>query len=321
MNLLKNMRTAWINPAQVNFQNLTFSVPSFDVLEPLKASVEQVGILNPPVVKSDENTVFIPILGRRRLQVAATLKFESVEVRIADSSLNNEDGYLMAFWDNLARIKQNPAVKANAIKRLLELFPRETIAKNILPFIETPARGPKLERLRKIGGLENDILEAMSNGRIQEKSAILFAELPPNDRQSLFKVVCNLGLNSNKAFEIISGLFDLSIFWKKPITDLLSDSDAVRILDDPVLSAQEKASEFRDLLKSWKYPYVHEKQMGFEGWAREINPADYIRLRPAQSFEDDSVSIEIRLDSRTEAEKFLTVIDQYKKETAGKAND
>ena len=172
------MRTAWIKPAQVSFQNLMFWVPSFEVLEPLKASMEQVGILNSPVVKSDGNNIFIPILGRRRLQVAAALKFDSVEVRITDASLNDEDGYLIAFWDNLARIKQDPAVKAHTIKRLVELFPRETIAKNILPFIDTPARGPKLERLRKIGGLENDILEAVSNGRIQEKSAILFAELP-----------------------------------------------------------------------------------------------------------------------------------------------
>ena len=92
-------------------------------------------------------------------------------------------------------------------------------------------------------------------------------------------------------------------------------------MDDPVLSAQEKASEFRDLLKSWKYPYVYEKQMGFEGWAKEIHPPPNVSLRPAQSFEDDSVTIEIRLDSRTEAEKFLTVIDQYKKGTPGKAND
>ncbi len=321
MNLLKNMRTAWIKPAQVNFQNLMFWVPSFEVLEPLRASIEQVGILNPPVVKSDEYNIFIPILGRRRLQIAATFKFESVEVRIADSSLNDGDGYLMAFWDNLGRINQDPAVKAHTIKRLLELFPRETIAKNTLPFIDTPARGPKLERLRKIGGLENNILEAVSNGKIQEKSAILFAELPLNERQSLFKLVCNLGLNSNKAFEIISSLFDLSILWKKPVTGLLSDPDAVSILDDPVLSAQEKASEFRDLLKSWKYPYVYEKQMGFEGWAKEIHPPDNVRMRPAQSFEDDSVTVEIRLDSRTEAEKFLTVIDQYKKGTPGKAND
>ncbi len=321
MNLLKNMRTAWIKPAQVNFQNLMFWVPSFEVLEPLRASIEQVGILNPPVVKSDEYNIFIPILGRRRLQVAAALKFESVEVRIADSSLNDDDEYLMAFWDNLGRIKQDPAVKAHAIKRLLELFPREILAKNILPFIDTPPRGPKLERLRKIGGLENNILEAISDGKIQEKSAILFAELPLNERQSLFKLVCNLGLNSNKAFEIISSLFDLSILWKKPVTDLLSDPDAVRILDDPVLSAQEKASEFRDLLRSWKHPYIYEKQKGFEGWAREIHPPENVRMRPAQSFEDDSVSIEIRLDSRAEAEKFLTVIDQYKKETPGKAND
>ena len=176
--------------------------------------------------KSDEYNIFIPILGRRRLQIAATFKFESVEVRIADSSLNDGDGYLMAFWDNLGRINQDPAVKAHTIKRLLELFPHETIAKNTLPFIDTPS--DRNLNNSKIGGLENDILEAVSNGRIQEKSAILFAELPLNDRQSLFKVVCNLGLNSNKAFEIISGLFDLSILWKKPVADLLSDPDAVR---------------------------------------------------------------------------------------------
>ena len=120
----------------------------------------------------------IPVLGRRRIEAAAKLDIRSIEVRVFSPSLSDENAFLMAFWDNLDRIKRAAGVRSYVIKRLLELIPREILAEKVLPVLDVPRKGPKLERLRKIGGLKLEILEALSSGRIQEKTAALLAEMP-----------------------------------------------------------------------------------------------------------------------------------------------
>ena len=80
-------------------------------------------------------------------------------------------------------------MRAYVVKRLFELIPRETLAKKIFPFLDVSSKGPKLERLRRIGGLETPLLSALSKGRLQEKSAGILSELPGVQRLSLMKLI------------------------------------------------------------------------------------------------------------------------------------
>ena len=79
-----DIRTTTVNQSQIDLENMDFHIPSFEPLDPLVASIEQVGILHPPVVKETEGHRFIPVLGRRRLEAVFALKAHSLEVRVVD---------------------------------------------------------------------------------------------------------------------------------------------------------------------------------------------------------------------------------------------
>jgi len=302
-----NIRTINISPNQVDLRNTDFHVPSFDPLDPLIASIEQVGTLHPPVVKETSSHCFIPVLGRRRLEALSSLKWDHFEVRIINPAQPDNETLIMVFWDNLERIKTDVAVRAYMVKRLMELIPIEMLAKKIFPYIDAPSKGPKLEKLSKIGGLERPILGALSNGRIQEKSAAILSELPDNQRLTLLRLVYDLDLNANKAFEIISNLFDLSIYRREPVTDFLARPEAFEILNNQNLTTQEKTSQFRNLIRRWVFPELTQNRDVFDKWVQQVSPPRNVTLRHAQSFEDDSVTIEIRLDSRSKAKDFLAL--------------
>ncbi len=311
MNSQINIRTKIIDPSQLDLDNIDFHVPSFEPLDPLVASIEQVGVIHPPVVKETAGHRFIPVLGRRRLEAVCALKARSFAVRVVDPMQMKGQTFIMAFWDNLERIKRDPAVRAYVVKRLLELVPRETLAKKVFPFLDISSKGPKLEKLRKIGGLETSLLDALSRGRLQEKSAAILSELPYDQRLPLVKLIGKLGLNANKAFEVISQLFNLSIYLGQPITDLLGRPEVDEILNDHHLTVAEKVAQFRKLITRWAFPDITENWRIFERWVQDVRPPRNVSLRPGQSFEDESVTIEIRLDSRSRAEDFLNVIREF----------
>jgi hypothetical protein len=306
-----DIRTITVNQSEIDLENMDFHVPSFESLDPLVASIEQVGILHPPVVKRIAERRFIPVLGRRRLEAVFELKAHSLEVRVVDPSQTCDQTFIMAFWDNLERIKRDISVKAYVVKKLFELVPRDTLAKKIFPFLDVSSKGPKLERLKRIGGLERPLLSALSSGRLQEKSAAILSELPGVQRLSLMKLISGLGLNANKAFEVISHLFDLSIYLGEPITDMLSRPETEEIINDSRLTVTEKASQFRNLITKWAFPDITENRQVFDNWVQDIRPPRNVTLRPGQSFEDDSVTIEIRLDSRSKAEDFLNLTREF----------
>ncbi len=306
-----NIGTTTVSQSQLDLENMDFHVPTFESLDPLVASIEQIGVLHPPVVKETADHCFIPVLGRRRLEAVSVLKAHSFEVRVVDPMQTDDQTFIMAFWDNLERIKRDPAVRAYVVKRLLELIPRETLAKTIFPFLDISSKGPKLEKLRKIGGLETSLLAALSRGRLQEKSAGILSELPGDQRISLMKLIDELGFNANKAFEVISHLFDLSIYLGEPITNLLARPEADQIINDYHLTVTEKASQFRNLITRWAFPDITENRRIFDKWVQDIRPPRNVTLRPGQSFEDESVTIEIRLDSRSRAKDFLNLTCEF----------
>ncbi len=136
----------------------------------------------------------------------------SVEVRIISDSMPEEDGFLMAFWDNVSHRRFDPACTAVIAKRLLELYPRDVVAKQFLPVLGVRPLGPRLEQLRALGSLEEQVLKALALGRIHEKTAFLLSRLPPHERVGLLEFTEDLGLNANKKAEVIERLIDLSIF-------------------------------------------------------------------------------------------------------------
>ncbi len=304
----ENIKIIKINPEQIDLNNRDFYIPSFESLAPMAVSIQNVGILNPPLVKQTLNGLFVPVLGRRRIESLRDLGGSyMIEVKVAPPSLSDDQAFLVAFWDNLDRIRMDSGVRAYVISRLLELFPVQTLIQSVFPALNTAPIGPSLERLRKIGGLEYHILKALSCGKINEKSAVILAEMPVDQREILFELISQLALNSNKAFELISQLFDLSVYWKESISDLLGRPEVRLLLDDTGIGLTEKAALVRDLVRRWKFPEISRDRKNFDEWVKDLNPPGNVSLRPSQSFEDDSVYVEIRVRSRSHVQELADV--------------
>jgi ParB-like chromosome segregation protein Spo0J len=305
VNWLDHTRAIFVNPREVDCEDATYYIPDFSDFNTLLKSIREIGIVNPPLLQKQKDGKLIPVLGRRRLMAARQAGLDRVEARMLPSEMPQTDGFRLAFWDNIPNRSLDPATLAVLVRRLLGLFPRQVVADEFIVIAGIHTNGPKLERLRKIGGLEPVLLEALAKGRIQEKTAATLTELAPEERLTLVDFTERLGMNANKKAEVISHLFDLSIFNSRPVLRFLEDERMVAIVENSDIPVPERAARVRNFIRSLKFPELARREEQFSGWLRSLPQSQRISVSPAPAFETCGCSIQISVDSPDQAERIL----------------
>ncbi|WP_300277963.1 ParB/RepB/Spo0J family partition protein [Peptacetobacter sp.] len=112
-------------------------------IDELAKSIEQYGLLQPILVKEDENKEYMIIAGERRFTACKKLKMKKVPVIIKDVTYEEIDK--MAIIENLQREDLSPVEESKAYKRLIEKYSltqkelSETIGKS-RPYITNSLR-------------------------------------------------------------------------------------------------------------------------------------------------------------------------------------
>jgi ParB-like chromosome segregation protein Spo0J len=301
VNWLAHTKTRLLDPHEIDLEDTTYLIPCFSRLDALECSIARLGIVNPPLLQERSAARLIPVLGRRRLAVALKLGIPQVESRVIPLGMSEQEGFQIAFWDNIAFRTFDPACAAMVVKRLMELFSRAEVAKDFLQVLNVPQHGPRLERLIAVGSLEFSVLDALASGRIHEKTAWLLSKLEPHERAGLLKLCEELSLNANKSAEVIEGLVDLSIFQGKPILQFLEQEAVRKILSDPDLARPQRAEFLRDLVRSWKFPELVARERDFRNKIAELVSSHPLVVRPTAGFESPECTLEIRCESVEQA--------------------
>jgi len=263
----------------------------------------------------------VPVLGRRRLEAAVNLGLNAVKARLAPESMPEPDGFLLAFWDNLGHRRFDPATTAVVVARLMELFPRGVVARDFLPLLGVPPKGPKLEALRMVASLEDRALALIAAGRLHEKTAVLLSRMSQEDRTRVIDLLEDLGVNVNKASEIVGNLYDLSVLRGKSICDILAEEQALRILADDKLPVAERAERLRALLRAWKVPELVRNEEEFHSWVQALELPPNVSVQHSQAFESPKCTVEIRVKSREDAQRVLDKLSGSDLAPQGKALD
>jgi hypothetical protein len=311
VNWLDCTKACLLDLSEIDLEDPTFLIPSFSSPYALEKSIERFGILNPPLVRKGTRSPCTAVLGRRRLAAAGKLGITRVHARIVPLEMTEQEGFQLAFWDNIACRQFDPACTAFVVRRLLALFPRDDVARDFLPALNVQQFGPRLERLKAIGSLEIPVLQALAWGRLTEKTAWVLSMMEPQERFALLELCKGLSLNANKTAEVIEGLFDLAHFAGSPILQFLEQEPVREVLCDRELSTQQRAARFRELVRSARFPELVARETQFHAKLAVIGPWQGVTVRPAAGFEGPECTVEVRCRSVDEA---ADVVARFKDE-------
>lgn len=165
-------------------------------IEELALSIKSLGIIQPIVVKK-ENESFIIVAGERRFRAAKLLNLEKVPIIIKDYSLLQS--LEVALIENIQREDLNPIEEAQTYKRLSQEFglTQETIAKKV------GKSRSHIANIMRLLNLNEQTLPYVSKGLLSIGHAKAILSIEDNQKQHEIAKLCieeNLNVRETEAF-------------------------------------------------------------------------------------------------------------------------
>jgi ParB-like chromosome segregation protein Spo0J len=297
--------------AQIDLAEAVWEMAAVPALDRLAASLQEVGLINPPWLRSQPGGHrFRVVTGVRRLKAAADLGWQEITVRLVPEGTPDFYCLLVHVMDNAFSRGFNLREQAALAVRLLSHCDRETVAARYLPYLGLPPSQAILSRLVKTAGLETPWQELAAAGRLALTAAARLADWDPEARAAAWPFLDSLRLSQSKQEEMLDQVALLARREGLTPAAVLAQDELRRALIHPDRTPQERAAAVRRHLYAQVYPRLSAAREAFEtalgrlGWKRTPR----FRLHPPPAFEGPDFQLEIKFRDAPELQQLLAEI-------------
>ncbi|OGR27169.1 MAG: hypothetical protein A2139_03805, partial [Desulfobacca sp. RBG_16_60_12] len=302
-----------VHLAQIDLSEAAVEMAAAPALHRLAASLQEVGLLNPPWLRPQPGGQrFRVVTGARRIQAATHLGWQEITVRLVPEGTPDLFCLLVHLIDNAFTRGFNLREQAALAVRLLGHGDRETVAARYLPYLGLPPFQAHLDRLVKTAGLEAPWQQLASDSRLALTAADRLADWDPADRVTAWPYWDGLRLSQSKQEEFLDQVALLARREGISPAAVLNRDELRRALTSPDRTPQERTEAVRRHLYAQVYPRLSAARKAFEtalsrlGWKRTPR----IRLHPPPAFEGPDFHLEIKFRDAPELQQLLAEIDR-----------
>lgn len=183
-----------------DFPNHPFQVVNDEAMQEMAASVKQVGVLVPAVVRPKEGGGYEMVAGHRRKMASELAGLPTMPCIVRD--LTDDEAIIAMVDANLQREKILPSEKARAYKMKLDAIKRQGKRTDLtLSPVETKLRSSEViaqgtgdsraqvDRFIRLNNLIDPILSLVDEGRIGMRPAVELSYLPKEDQEKVYEAI------------------------------------------------------------------------------------------------------------------------------------
>ncbi len=183
-----------------DFPNHPFQVLNDEAMQEMAASVKQVGVLVPAVVRPKEGGGYEMVAGHRRKMASELAGLPTMPCIVRD--LTDDEAIIAMVDANLQREKILPSEKARAYKMKLDAIKRQGKRTDLtLSPVETKLRSSEViaqgtgdsraqvDRFIRLNNLIDPILSLVDEGRIGMRPAVELSYLPKEDQEKVYEAI------------------------------------------------------------------------------------------------------------------------------------
>ncbi len=285
------MRYRSIPIEEIDLEDHTFVISFGFDLTPLKASIDLLGIINPPTLRQKDPRSYQVVTGYKRLLCARELGLARVSCLILPPLIDDLCALMIVLHENLCGRGLNLVEKAHLTLRFLDYLPEEEVLKGILPALGFKPHPRNLEFLRTVAFLELPLKEALAQGRLNENIVPDLLQLSEEERQAVFELFKKISPSYSRQREILEMLRDLAQIEGHPVHEIITSPEANQILISD-LSPKERGERFFYWLKRRRYPRLSELEERFMDFCRRLKSPG-IRIKPPPAFESDECTLSL----------------------------
>jgi len=266
-------------------------------LDPLKDSINRIGVINPPLVRQKSDTGYQIICGYKRVHALSELGVASAHCTLVSPATGDEESFLLSFYDTVSHRELNPIEKSMAITGLLSYFSEEKVVSDFLPLLNLQPHSTQLEAFKPLSTLECAIKDAILAGTIDVRTAVKLALLDRRSRESCSRLLMNLRLSLSKQTALMEYISESALRENLSIAEVVSSPHIRFILEDERLNLPQKGEAVLRFLRKRRFPQLTAREEEFKQELRKLRLPPDVCLRHPPFFEGNTYSLAFHFTS------------------------
>jgi ParB family chromosome partitioning protein len=257
----------------------------------LVASIGDVGLINPPVLRERRDSNYQIVCGFRRVEACRVLKWRETKARVLRGDYPDLQVLKLAISDNRSHRQLNVVEQARAIERLSACLPQKGRLEILSSILGFPKNQKVLEKLQTLAGLPEPVQAGVLEEIVSFEAAVDLGEFSGEDALSFLGLFKQLKLSQNKQKEVVTFVAEIAIREGVEAQDVLRSKEIRKILDYPDLNRNEKASQIRALLKRRRFPALLDAEERFARELKALKLDEHIHMTGPANFEGGPVTL------------------------------
>jgi len=295
---------------QIDLSNDTFSVNYLPDLQSLRSSIEEIGLIQPVLLRKKSGRYQI-VCGFRRISVLKEWGKSEIESRVFEEEEMEEfQLFSLSLHENLTTRGFNAVEKAIALDKLIHRFKIDpaTVIKNFLPSFSLEPHEKILNTYLSLARMENEIKTYVLKEEVSRSNIRRLSVFVPDDRMAILSMIAPLKLGENRLREILTFLEEISRSMKGTVREVVQRSEIQAVLFQKELTLSQKTERIKKVLKDLRYPKMHQMEEKFEQKKKDLNLPSNLSLRHQPFFEGRGLKVEFQFETMEEYRSILKLL-------------
>jgi len=292
---------------QISLSDDTFLVNYLPDLQSLRSSIEQIGLIQPVLLRKKLGGYQI-VCGFRRISVMKELGKPEIEANVfEEKEMDESQLFSLSLHENSTTRGFNSIEKAIALEKLIHCFQihPETVIKTFLPLFSLEPNEKILNTYLSLAQMEDEIKTYVLKEEVSRSNIRRLSAFAPDDRMAILSLISPLKLGENRLRETLTFLEEISRRNQCSARDIVGRPEIQAILSQKELTSSQKAERVKKVLKDLRYPKMHQMEEEFEKKKRDLNLPSNVSLHHPPFFEGRGLKIEFQFETMKEYRAIL----------------
>ena len=297
---------------QIDSLDETFSVNFMPDLQRLRSSIEEIGLIQPVLLKRKLNGYQI-VSGFRRISVMKELGKPEIESMLVEEKETDEFRlFSLSLHENLTTRGFNAIEKAIALDKLIGRFQIESsvVIKNFLPPLDLEPNEKILNTYLSLARMEDEMKQYVLREEVSRFNIRRLSALTSDDRRAFLSLASPLKLGENRLREILTLLEEISRRNRWRARDIVAQPEIQAVLSQEELTPSQKTDRVKKVLMHLRYPKMHRLEEEFEKKRRDLNLPSRVVLHHPPFFEGKGLKVEFQFETMEEYRAILSALSR-----------
>jgi ParB family chromosome partitioning protein len=300
--------------SHIDLTDETFSVNFMPDLRRLRSSIEEIGLIQPVLLRKKQDG-YQMICGFRRISIIKEMGSSEILSMVLDEEEKDDLRlFFISLHENLTSRGFNAIEKAIALDKLVHQFHIDsvTVIKKYLPLFDLGADEKILNTYLSLIQMEDEIKIYILNEEVSRTNIRRISALSSKDRMALLSLISPLKLGENRLREILTFLEEVTKRDRLEIREIVERPEIQAILSHRELTPPQRADRMKKALLGLRYPRMHNMEEKFEKKRKELNLPSNVSLYHQPFFEGKGVKVEFQFET---VEEYRSIVSHLSKLT------